>query len=140
MLWPFCESDSMSWVLSPESSERILALRPVFSAKWRYACAVRAKPFGTITPFDESSRYISPKDAFFPPTTGTSPIPSSLNHITNLLSILNYLRPIFSLIWPPQAPCLEALQHLQRTSFRMWKVPAFSNQFSANNHLWPCHA
>ena len=36
-----------------------------------------AKPCGTRTPWAESFWYISPSDAFFPPTDGTSSIPIS---------------------------------------------------------------
>src|SRR6476646_8938506 len=38
-----------------------------------------AKPFGTFTPWDASSRYISPSEAFFPPTSGISSMPMSSN-------------------------------------------------------------
>ena len=40
----------------------------------RYASAVTAKPLGTGTPVGMSSRYISPSEAFLPPTYATSPI------------------------------------------------------------------
>ena len=38
-----------------------------------------AKPLGTFTPLGVSSRYISPSEAFLPPTSGTSSIPISSN-------------------------------------------------------------
>lgn len=38
-----------------------------------------AKPFGTLTPLGVNSRYISPSEAFFPPTSATSPMPISSN-------------------------------------------------------------
>ena len=41
------------------------------------------KPFGTFTPFAVSSRTISPSEAFFPPTSGTSSMPVSANHLMN---------------------------------------------------------
>ncbi len=66
--------------------------RPVLRAAWarrppaasasRKAWAVTAKPFGTRTPSGTSSRTISPRLAFLPPTSGTSPIESSLNQRT----------------------------------------------------------
>ena len=36
-----------------------------------------AKPLGTLIPCGVSSRYISPSDAFLPPTSGTSSMPIS---------------------------------------------------------------
>ena len=38
-----------------------------------------AKPFGTRTPWADSAEYISPREAFLPPTSGTSVLRSSLN-------------------------------------------------------------
>ncbi len=57
-----------------------------------YAKDVVAKPFGTETPFLFSSRYISPRDAFFPPTIGTSVILKSLNGRTRAF-LLNIVSP-----------------------------------------------
>ena len=48
------------------------------------AAAVVAKPLGTRTPASLRCRYISPSDAFFPPTVGTSSIEISSNHATRL--------------------------------------------------------
>ncbi len=45
----------------------------------QYASAVTAKPLGILTPCCASSRYISPSEAFLPPTRGTSPIVISSN-------------------------------------------------------------
>jgi hypothetical protein len=56
--------------------------QPDWSRTWRYASAVIAKPFGTRTPRRVSCRYISPNDAFLPPTNGTSAKPSSSNRRT----------------------------------------------------------
>src|SRR6185437_5501616 len=43
-----------------------------------------AKPFGTRTPSFESFRYISPSEAFLPPTSGTSSIPISSKNLRYL--------------------------------------------------------
>ncbi len=58
-------------------------LIPDFSSKYLYAVAVIENPLGIGTPFFESVEYISPKEAFFPPTSGTSLIVVSLNHKIN---------------------------------------------------------
>jgi hypothetical protein len=47
----------------------------------RKASAVMAKPSGTFTPLLASSRTISPSEAFLPPTSGTSSIVMSANHL-----------------------------------------------------------
>ena len=52
--------------------------------KWRYPSAVTAKPSGTFTPWLVNAVNISPRDAFFPPASGTSSMPMSANHLMNL--------------------------------------------------------
>src|SRR3989338_1012413 len=48
----------------------------------RYASAVVAKPSGTHTPSADKCEIISPNEAFFPPTMGTSFMPTFLSAIT----------------------------------------------------------
>jgi hypothetical protein len=51
------------------------------SIKYQNAPAVVAKPLGIFIPLAESWLYISPSEAFFPPTEGTSVILISLKNL-----------------------------------------------------------
>ena len=59
----------------------------------RNASAVVAKPSAVWIPSGVSDRRISPSDAFLPPTTGTSSIPSSSNHrmVSAILCLLELM-------------------------------------------------
>jgi hypothetical protein len=71
-----CRIDSRE---RPAATAFISVRIPAERTRSRYASAVTAKPFGIFTPFGTSSRYISPREAFFPPTRGTSLRESSPN-------------------------------------------------------------
>ncbi len=63
----------------PISSLSLFVIPDEFST-YQYASAHIANPLGVLTPLGVSSWYISPREAFFPPTIGTSSIPISFNH------------------------------------------------------------
>lgn len=71
------------------------SFRPLCSRKCQYASLVVAKPSGTLTPKGESSRIISPREAFFP-TRGTSSGPTSWKNRTHLTGSLPFLKASFS--------------------------------------------
>jgi hypothetical protein len=60
---------------------------PFDLGKDQKALEVVAKPSGTKTPSEDNSLYISPREAFFPPTLATSFIESSLNFLINFISL-----------------------------------------------------
>ena len=60
----------MSSGFRPSSASRSASHAPAWSSTYRYASAVIAKPLGTCTPCGVSLRYISPSEAFLPPTSG----------------------------------------------------------------------
>ena len=51
--------------------------------KRRKAVAVVAKPPGTLTPSADSSRIISPREAFLPPTSAMASIPTCAKGTTS---------------------------------------------------------
>ena len=60
----------------------IRSMAPELSNRCLYPRAVTAKPPGTGTPLTVRLRYISPRLAFLPPTSGTSSMPISSNQRT----------------------------------------------------------
>ena len=61
-----------------------------------------ANPLGTFTPREANSRYISPSEAFLPPTNGISSIPMSSNQrilawvVVAVYDMSQLLLPLFS--------------------------------------------
>ena len=70
-------TSSMSRARMPANASRIAASIPPLRMNARYASAVMANPSGTFTPSDVSSRSISPREAFLPPTVATSSMVTS---------------------------------------------------------------
>lgn len=54
-------------------------IQPGLAKKRAIGLGVMANPLGTFTPREANSRYISPSEAFLPPTNGISSIPMSSN-------------------------------------------------------------
>src|SRR6478752_7223518 len=82
MLAPTSASLRVSSTSRSDSIALMRSARPSFARKRRYASAVVAKPSGTVTPALDRCWTISPREAFLPPTSSTSPSPRSANLIT----------------------------------------------------------
>jgi len=92
---PIFSSSSTSSTSKSFNRLLILLSRLLCERKSVNASAVVANPPGTLIPALASLLIISPREAFLPPTTGTSFIESLSNQITSLLKFFSLYLSIF---------------------------------------------
>src|SRR5271166_2680193 len=99
-----------------------------------------ANPCGTRTPCPDSFWNISPSDAFFPPTSGTSSMPNSSKKRTYLDVLMTC--PLFSLVTRQVVGSIEPGPHVMQRRTRPVSLPGNrgTNKFTPGRSSTPMAA